>query len=231
MYRVFLVEDEAHLNRVLTAYLQEEGWTVRSFPDGESARGAIQERPDLWVLDIMLPGHVDGYQLLREIKADRPLAPVIFISARDAEIDRVVGLELGSDDYVAKPFLPRELVVRSRKMLERVYGLRDVSEEAEGQPYGKWLLSPYLIDERSRTVTGANGTTIELTTREFDLLCYLTRHAGQVLSRDQVLMAVWGRDFFGSERVVDDLVRRLRRRLPEMRLETVYGYGYRMVQG
>src|SRR4051794_16769211 len=108
MYSIYLVEDEEHLRGVLAAYLEKEGWQVRSFHDGTSAREAISERPDLWVLDIMLPG-VDGFQLMREIKADQPTQPVIFISARDADIDRIIGLELGSDDYLAKPFLPREL--------------------------------------------------------------------------------------------------------------------------
>lgn len=230
MYRIYLVEDEEDLRGVLAAYLEKEGWQVRSFPDGTSAREAISERPDLWVLDIMLPG-VDGYQLMREIKADQPMQPVIFISARDADIDRIIGLELGSDDYLAKPFLPRELVIRTRKLLERVYGDRlHGSLIAAQERRVKLTVGPYLIDEQGRIVTDADGTNPELTSKEFELLLYLVNHHGQVLERQQVLTAVWGIDYFGTDRVVDDLVRRLRRKLPELRLETVYGYGYRMVK-
>ncbi|MCP1310185.1 response regulator transcription factor [Paenibacillus tyrfis] len=229
MYRIFLVEDEEHLNGVLTAYLESEGWQVRSFLDGAEARQAIAERPDLWILDIMLPG-IDGYQLLREIKADQPRLPAIFISARDADIDRVVGLELGSDDYMAKPFLPRELVIRTRRLLERAYGVRGREEPAGAGSRPRLSLPPYMVDEGARAVTAEDGQPIELTSKEFDLLLYFARHAGQVLEREQVLAGVWGDDYYGSDRVVDDLVRRLRRKLPQLRLETVYGYGYRMVK-
>lgn len=232
MYSIFLVEDEEHLRGVLAAYLEKEGWQVRSFPDGTSARDAISERPDLWVLDIMLPG-VDGFQLMREIKADQPTQPVIFISARDADIDRIIGLELGSDDYLAKPFLPRELVIRCRKLLERVYAsqangvLSSVAAERRGQ---LTTLGSYTIDEPARTVIDSDGTALDLTSKEYELMLYFVQHQGQVLEREQVLRAVWGIDYFGTDRVVDDLVRRLRRKLPDMRLETVYGYGYRMVK-
>ncbi|MFD0698861.1 response regulator transcription factor [Paenibacillus sp. GCM10027628] len=228
MYRIYLVEDEEHLRGVLAAYLEKEGWQVRSFPDGTSAQTAITERPDLWVLDIMLPG-VDGYQLMREIKADRPAQPVIFISARDADIDRIIGLELGSDDYLAKPFLPRELVIRARKLLDRVYGGASAIATFQ-ERRTKLSAAPYLIDEQARIVTDGGGEKLELTSKEFELLVFLVNHHGQILEREQVLAAVWGMDYYGSDRVVDDLVRRLRRKLPELRLETVYGFGYRMVK-
>ncbi|MGG1555444.1 MULTISPECIES: response regulator transcription factor [Paenibacillus] len=230
MYRIFLVEDEEHLRGLLAAYLEKEGWQVRSFPDGISARDAIAERPDLWVLDIMLPG-VDGFQLIREIKADLPGMPVIFVSARDADIDRVIGLELGSDDYMPKPFLPRELVIRARKLLERVYAGQAAGSAAPvEQPVKLPTIASYAIDEPARSVKDGQGQPLELTAKEFELLLYFYRHLGQVLEREQVLSAVWGADYFGTDRVVDDLVRRLRRKLPELPLETVYGYGYRMVK-
>ncbi|MEW9700944.1 response regulator transcription factor [Paenibacillus sp. SI8] len=228
MYQIILVEDEEHLSGVLAAYLAKEGWQVRAFPDGTSAQSAIGERPDLWVLDIMLPG-VDGYQLMREIKADNPSQPVIFISARDADIDRIIGLELGSDDYLAKPFLPRELVIRTRKLLERVYA-GGVAAGALPERRSKLAAAPYFIDERARVVTDSDSMAIDLTSKELDLLLFLIHHQGQLLEREQLLTAVWGIDYYGSDRVVDDLVRRLRRKLPELRLETVYGYGYRMVK-
>ncbi|NPV93266.1 MAG: response regulator transcription factor [Firmicutes bacterium] len=224
-YRINLVEDEPNLNQLLSSYLRQEGWRVHSFLDGGEARAAILERPHLWILDIMLP-EVDGYQLLREIKADSPRMPVVFISARDADIDRIVGLEMGSEDYVAKPFTPRELVIRTRRLLDRAYG----GNYAEwGELEQRLRIDPYLVDEPARMVYEGE-TPLELTSREFDLLLYFAKRPGYSLSREQILRHVWGEDYFGSDRVVDDLVRRLRKKLPALRLETVYGYGYRVVK-
>jgi len=218
-YRIHLVEDEVNLNELLTSYLSKEGWEVVSFVNGETARLAIPEHPHLWILDIMLPD-IDGYQLLREIKADLEVMPVIFISARDAELDRVIGLEMGSDDYLPKPFLPRELVIRTRKLLDRVY---------TEQPREKLFIPPYIIDEHQRLVL-CNDEVIDLTSREFDLLLFLAKHPGQAFSREQMLDQIWGLEYVGTDRVVDDLVRRLRKKMPVFKLETIYGHGYRMVK-
>ena len=216
-FRIFLVEDDNNLNLVLSSYLQKEKWNVCSFYTGEEARQAINEHPDLWILDIMLPD-IDGYQLIREIKADSPHIPVIFISARDADIDRVIGLEFGSDDYLPKPFLPRELVIRTHKLLQRVYNIKSHCQE----------ISPYSINEISRSVKELD-VTIELTSKEFDLLLFFAKNQGQALSREQILNHLWD-DYFGTDRVVDDLVRRLRKKMPCLRIETMYGYGYRMIK-
>lgn len=224
-YRIYLVEDEVHLNQVLSTYLEKEGWSVRSFLTGGEAQRAIPEKPELWILDIMLPD-IDGYQLIREIKAATPGIPVIFISARDADLDRVIGLELGSDDYLAKPFLPRELVIRTRNLLERIYG--KAAAPAAGSP-NLLQLSPYTINPETRMVR-AGETEIELTSKEFDLLLFFAANLNQAFSREQILSSVWGGDYFGSDRVVDDLVRRLRKKMPELRLETMYGFGYRLVK-
>lgn len=223
-YRIHLVDDEENLNRVLTTYLRNEGWEVRSFLTGEEARSAIALRPQLWILDIMLPD-VDGFQLIREIKADSPGIPVIFISARDADLDRVIGLEMGSDDYLAKPFLPRELVIRTRKLLDRIYGL------PHRPPLAAFIsIPPYRIDETRRLVLRQEpAQEIELTSKEFDFVLFMAKNQGQAFSREQLLARVWGDDYFGTDRVVDDLVRRIRKKLPDLRLETIYGYGYRMV--
>ncbi len=220
-YKIYLVEDEENLNELLSSYLSKEGWNVQPFLCGEKAMRAIPERPDLWILDIMLPD-IDGYRLLQYIKADDPSIPVIYISARDAELDRVLGLEMGSDDYLPKPFLPRELVIRTRKLLERVYGEQYVD-------ISMIKVHPYLIDERRRKLT-QDDQEIDLTSKEFDLMVMLARNQGQAFSREQVLDHVWGQDYVGSDRVVDDLVRRLRKKLPEFRVETIYGYGYRLVK-
>lgn len=217
-YRIYLVEDDANLNLILSSYLKQEGWQVLSFLTGNTANQALVDPPDLWILDIMLPD-IDGYELLKRIKARSPQVPVIFISARDADIDRILGLELGSDDYLPKPFLPRELVIRTRKLLERVYNTNKSVHS----------ISPYTINEVSRAVKLAD-TTIELTSKEFDLLLFFAKHQGQALSREQVLDQVWGDDYFGTDRVVDDLIRRLRKKLPALQIETIYGYGYRMVK-
>lgn len=217
-YRIYLVEDDKNLNLVLTSYLEKEGWQVSSFLTGSEAEEAIKDPPDLWILDIMLPD-IDGYHLLQEIKSASPGIPIIFISARDADIDRVVGLELGSDDYLAKPFLPRELVIRCRNLLERIYS-------PSLQIYN---VPPYIINEASRTVK-TNDETVELTSKEFDITLYFVKNQGIALSREQILAAVWGADYFGSDRVVDDLIRRLRKKLPCLNIETIYGYGYRMVK-
>lgn len=217
-YKIYLVEDDENLNLVLTSYLKREGWEIVSFLDGLSAERYIDIPPDLWILDIMLPD-IDGYELIKKIKSMTPNVPVIFISARDKDIDRVVGLELGSDDYLSKPFLPRELVIRSKNLLDR-YNRDSLSTENIG---------PYTINKGSRMVTQGDDT-IELTSKEYELLIYFVDNIGLALSREQILNHIWGSDYFGSDRVVDDLVRRLRKKLPELDLETVYGYGYRVNQ-
>lgn len=226
-YSIFLVEDENHLNDVLTSYLQKEGWNVTSFTSGEQAKRAIKNAPHLWVLDIMLPD-IDGFELLREIKATSPEVPVIFISARDEDLDRILGLELGSDDYLAKPFLPRELVIRTKKLLERAYGKKLSGENSDANP--TLHIPPYIINPATRMVTN-DHTPIELTSKEFDLLLVFAQNPGYAFSREHLLQNVWGEDYFGSDRVVDDLVRRLRKKMTGLRIETIYGYGYRMMTG
>ncbi len=223
-YQIFLVEDEQNLNQVLTSYLQKEGWQVTPFFTGRDAQKVIGQQPHLWILDIMLP-EVDGYQLIGEIKAKTPSVPVIFISARDADIDRIVGLELGSDDYLAKPFLPRELVIRVRKLLERVYG---GSKEVEGQ-MSTVTIGNYVVDESNRSVISIDGSQVVLTSKEFDALLYFVKNQRRALAREQLIKHIWGEDYYGTDRAVDDLIRRLRKKLPDLRIETLYGYGYRMV--
>ncbi|WP_342753247.1 response regulator transcription factor [Shouchella clausii] len=221
-YNIYLVEDEANLSEVLKAYLQKEGWNVTVFLDGNAAIEAVPDKPHLWVLDIMLPG-TDGYQVLKAIKEQED-TPVIFISARDADIDRVLGLELGSSDYISKPFLPRELIIRVQKLLNRVYG----TSSAESQ---KIELNNYSIDPIGRTIVDleANNDTVDLTTKEMDLMLLLSADIGKAFSREKIIEHVWGENYFGSERAVDDVVRRVRKKMPRIHLETLYGYGYRIL--
>lgn len=213
---IYLVEDDENLNIVLKSYLENEGFNVKSFLNGLDAKKNIENPPSLWILDIMLPD-IDGYQLIKEIKSTSPHVPVIFISARDEDIDRVLGLELGSDDYLAKPFLPRELVIRVKNILGRNKKPMDTSN-----------LGAYTINKASRQVN-LNGNTIDLTSKEYEILLYFSKNIGRALSREQILIKIWGDNYFGSDRVVDDLIRRLRKKVPKLNIETIYGYGYRVV--
>lgn len=212
MRTIYLVEDEMALSQLLETYLVEAGYKVKIFNNGLDALRAISEQPDLWLLDIMLPG-LDGYALIREIKADNPQVPVIFMSARSAELDRVIGLEMGSDDYLPKPFLPRELVLRVNRILKT-----NVKVETS-------IVSGVVFD-RERRVLKNNETEIMLTVKEYDLLEYFFSRVNQAISRNDILDHVWGTDYFGSERVIDDTLRRIRKKIPELPVETVYGFGY-----
>ena len=204
-YTIYLVEDEENLNSILTSYLRNEGWSVTSFLNGKDAQKQIHNAPHLWILDIMLPD-IDGYQLIKEIKINNEATPVIFISARDADLDRIIGLELGSDDYLSKPFLPRELIIRTKKLLDRVY------KNSNSKPKeNNIMLGSYLIDENTREVS-KDGKVIELTSKEFDLLIFFINQQSQAFSREQILERVWGNDYFGNDRVVDDLLRRLQKK-------------------
>ena len=207
-YNVYLVEDDKSLNSILTSYLKNEGWNVKSFHNGLAAVEVIDEKPDIW----------------DKIKANDPEIPVIFISARDEDLDRITGLEKGSDDYIAKPFSPRELVIRIKKIFQRIYGDKQGKEIIE---YGD-----YIIDLQSRVVKidEDEKEVVDLTSREFDLLVFFLNNISHALTREQILNNVWGRDYFGSDRVVDDLIRRLRKKLPDLKIETIYGHGYRLVR-
>ena len=220
--RIYLVEDEKSLNILLDKYLKKEGYEVTTFADGKSAIERIKDMPDLWILDIMLPD-VDGYEIIKEIKENDKNTPVIFMSARNEELDRVVGLELGSDDYLSKPFLPRELVIRTNKLIERIYGNeKDECEDTTTNVEG------YIIKKKQRTVL-LGTEEIQLTNKEFELLIYFVENKNNLISREQILIKVWGQDYFGSDRVVDDTIRRLRKKMDKINIETVYGYGYKLV--
>ncbi|SFP94759.1 response regulator transcription factor [Salibacterium halotolerans] len=222
-YHVYLVEDESNLSEVLKAYMEKEGWEVTVFDNGADALEAVQNPPHLWVLDIMLPG-TDGYQVLKGIRGEEGDVPVIFISARDQDLDRVLGLEMGSDDYLAKPFLPQELLIRAKKLLSRVY-------DSSSQESKKIELNDYLIDPEARIITDQENLEepVDLTTKEMDLVLLLTEDIGKALSREAIIESVWGENYVGSERAVDDVVRRVRKKMPRVHLETLYGYGYRIL--
>ncbi|MHB8009387.1 DNA-binding response regulator [Clostridium botulinum] len=219
--KVYLVEDEKSLNILLEKYLQREGYEVTTFFNGSSAIERIKDVPDLWILDIMLPD-IDGYQIIKAVKENNKNTPVIFMSARNEELDRVVGLELGSDDYLSKPFLPRELIIRTNKLMERIYGKSNNSMDIITN------IGKYKISKRQRAVFFGEKE-IQLTNKEFELLNFFVENRNNVISREQILISIWGEDYFGSDRVIDDTIRRLRKKMDKLDLETVYGYGYKLV--
>jgi len=216
MKKIFLVEDEKNLRDLLVTYLVNENYNVTAFEDGISAKNAISSNPDLWVLDIMVPG-MNGYALIKEIKKYNQEIPVIFMSARSAELDRVIGLEMGSEDYLPKPFLPRELILRIDRLLK-----------FEKKPKNKSdiYLGSSVFDRQRRIILTGENKEISLTVKEYDFLEFLINNRGKAIERNEIIDNVWGIDYFGSERVVDDTLRRLRKKIPEIPLETVYGYGY-----
>jgi DNA-binding response OmpR family regulator len=216
---VVVVEDDPHIADLVDLYLRRDGFRVLLARDGAQGLEFI-EREDPWIaiLDVGLPGELDGFAVCRAIRAKGNL-PVLFLTARDDEVDRILGLELGADDYLVKPFSPRELVARVRAILRRT---RDISVPQEVVAIGDLEID---LRRREARVT---GQAISLTTREFELLAFLSGNIGLALSRQQLLDGVWGADWFGDERTVDVHVAQLRKKLGEsLPLDTVWGVGYR----
>lgn len=219
MYNIYLVEDEKSLNDILVFYLNNEGFNCTGFTNGLSALENIEKSPHLWVLDIMLPD-IDGFMLLKKIKEYNPDTPVIFISARDQDLDIIAGLELGGDDYIAKPFMPMELVIRSKKLIERTYKIKSSINNTKSIGCG------YKLDLSMRKLFKDNKE-IPLTSKEFDTIDFLSRNEGIALSRESIISNVYNDDAFINDRSVDDLIRRLRKKIPDINIDTIYGYGYR----
>ena len=210
-----IVEDEKDLNELVKRYLEKEGYYINSYLTFDEAYSHLDDPCDLWVLDIMLDDK-SGFDLIEEIKGRNKDIPVIFMSARDKEFDRIIGLEKGSDDYITKPFSPKELVLRVNNIIKRVY--RDDE---------KIMIDGYEIDENQRIVY-ENGKVVDLTTKEFDLLMLFVKNKGTAFLREQILVKVWDSNFYGSDRVVDDTLRRLRKKMPNINIPTIYGFGYRL---
>jgi two-component system response regulator CssR len=214
---ICVVEDEKDLNELVKRYLEKEGYEVRSYLTYEqAAMHCSDDDVHLWVLDIMLDNK-SGFDLIEEIRHQSREVPVVFMSARDKEFDRIIGLEKGSDDYITKPFSPKELVLRINNIMRRVY--KDSQE--------KISVDGYEIDEEQRKVFRAEAE-LELTTKEFDLLMLFVRNRATAFSREQILKKVWEINYYGSDRVVDDTLRRLRRKMPDLNIHTIYGFGYRL---
>jgi DNA-binding response OmpR family regulator len=230
-----VIEDDHHISDLVAMYLRRDGFRVLQADDGETGLAIVdRERPTLVIVDIGLPGELDGFDVCRRLRRDQPLSsggpgrpgqgttPVLILSARDDEVDRVLGLELGADDYVTKPFSARELVARVHAILRRT------GVPQAGAAPSVVEIGTIEVDTGRREVRRA-GSVIPLATREFDLLAYLADHTGLALTRRQLLNGVWGDDWCGDERTVDVHVRQLRKKLgDELPLATVWGVGYRM---
>ena len=213
---ICVVEDEKDLNELVRSYLEKEGYEVRSYFTYEEAVVHVSDDDvHLWILDIMLDNK-SGFDLIEDIRRQSKAVPVIFMSARDKEFDRIIGLEKGSDDYITKPFSPKELVLRVNNIVRRVY-----------KDDNRMHVDAYEIDVEQRKLY-CNNQEIELTTKEFDLLMLFVRNKQTAFSRGQILARVWETNYYGSDRVVDDTLRRLRKKMKDLNIHTIYGYGYRL---
>jgi DNA-binding response OmpR family regulator len=220
---ILLVDDEPSILQLARLYLEREGFRVQEAEDGESALAiAAGQRPALIVLDVMLP-KIDGLEVCRRLRAENNPVAILMLTARDEDIDKILGLELGADDYLTKPFNPRELVARIKAILRR---------SESGTPAGGMTirLGELTIDPASREVRCADRI-LDLRTQEFDLLAALAEHRGLVLSREQLLQLAWGFDFYGQTRTVDVHVAHLRKKLEgsSVQIETITGIGYKLV--
>lgn len=221
-YHIGLVEDDKNIQNIVSAYFEKEGYEVTVIGSAEEGWEIWKTNPpDMWILDIMLPG-MDGYEFCKRIRMESEV-PIIIISAKDDEIDKILGLELGGDDYLTKPFSPRELVARVKRLFQRTtYRTSRKTTNDDRLKVGQLLI--YLEERRIFW----DGTEYEITTKEYDMLLLFAENPNRAFSREELLMKIWGNDYFGSDRAVDDLVKRIRKKIPDIPLETVWGYGYRL---
>lgn len=237
VFRVLVVDDEANLRELLRNYLAKEGFVVHLAGDGpEAIAGIRQYHPDVVILDVMLP-HMDGYQVLQEIRKESDVY-VLMLTARSEEMDKVMGLTMGADDFLTKPFSPRELVARIRALQRRSRAplTPEASKGKDERGVSRELCFENLRIDPARREVNVGPERVELTALEFDLLLALASYPGIVLTREQLIEKVWGYDFYGDERVVDVHVKELRKKLydtqPPRLIKTIRGVGYKLeVQG
>lgn len=228
--KILVVDDEDRIRNILKMYLGKEGFAIEEAPDGRAALDKInRENFDLIILDIMMPG-LDGWAVCREIRAKSNL-PIIMLTAREEEADRILGLELGADDYVVKPFSPREVVARAKAVLRRTAADGKNSDSPEDA-----ITYPGIeINSKTREIK-VEGQPVKLTVKEFNLLFLMARNCGRAFTRDELLQAVWGYDYYGDTRTVDTHVNRLRDKLAAIPgsknyVSTVWGVGYKFEVG
>ena len=223
MKHIFIVDDEKRIRDLIEMYIKKEGYNTTTFESADGVLSAIREfMPDLLVLDIMMQG-LDGLDLCKEIRKISEV-PIIFVSARSDELDRILGLELGADDYLAKPFSPRELVVRIKTILKRTTKSSEHNDEI--------LKTKDLEIYVQRRIVKCMGQDIPLTIKEYEVLEFLMKNINLPLSREQIIESIWGYDYDGYDRNVDDTIKRLRKKLKTAKsrvvIKTVWGYGYRI---
>ena len=220
---ILLVDDEPNIVQLARMYLEREGFRVQAVSDGQSALQAVERhKPALMVLDLMLPV-MDGMEVCRRLRLQESPLPILMLTARDEDVDKILGLELGADDYMTKPFNPRELVARVKAILRR-------GERGQPGSSGVFHLGDLVVDPARREVS-VKGQPVELRTQEFDLLIVFAEHKGLVLTREQLLEKAWGYEYYGLSRTVDVHVGHLRRKLSDSstRIETITGVGYKLV--
>ncbi len=223
MKHIFVVDDEKNIRNLIEKYFEKEGFKVSVYENGENLLENLEAiKPDLLVLDIMMPG-TDGLELCKKIRAKSEM-PIIFVSAKDEEIDKILGIEIGGDDYLTKPFSPKELVVRAKRLLKRI-------DKNSSYNNDKIVIKDIEMFT-SRRYIEKNEFELKLTTKEYDLFEFLVRNKNMPFTREQLLEKVWGYDYLGDERIIDDLIKRLRKKLKTvnsiLEITTVWGYGYKI---
>ncbi len=224
MKKILVVDDEKRIREIIVMYLLKEGYEVADFDNADSAYDYLQSNPvDLVVLDIMMRG-TNGLDLCKKIRKTSEV-PIIFVSARNEELDRILGLELGADDYLPKPFSVRELVIRIKNILRRT--------EGQFQPKSESIFARDLVIYPEQRIAKINESELVLTTKEFEVLKYLVENKGYPLSRDKIIQNIWGYEYDGYDRNVDDTLKRLRKKLKEansrVEVQTVWGFGYKIL--
>lgn len=222
MKHIFIVDDEKNIRDLIEKYLVKDGFKVTTFDQGTYVVSEMRRlEPDLLILDINMPG-IDGLEVCKEVRKISDI-PIIFVSARDEAFDRILGLELGGDDYLSKPFSPRELVVRVKNIFKRLEKTQPQKDALEFKDLKVFFERRYVEKE---------GQELKLTTKEYELFEFLVKHMNMPFTREHLIEKIWGYDYVGDLRVIDDLVKRLRKKLKslgsEVQIETVWGYGYKI---
>ena len=224
---IYVADDERTIRELVKEYLVNEGFKVELFENGKVLLDAFfKTRPDMVIIDVMMP-ELDGLSVCKKIRGESDI-PIIIVSAKDDEIDRIVGLEMGSDDYLSKPFSPRELVIRAKKLFDRI------DKITRSQINKNIMIGDLTIDIDGREIK-KDHIVLDMTMKEMDLLIELSENKGRVFTRDQLIKKIWGYEFIGETRAIDDLVKRIRKKLKEAdssaQIETVWGYGYKAIDG
>lgn len=220
--RIAVVEDEPMMNDLICFVLNNAGFKTVSYTSARAAQAGLNRQFDLWLLDIMLETPTAGLDLMKAVREVNPNQAICFLSARDSELDKITGLEIGGDDYITKPFSKKELVLQITNILRRTAPATAAKTSSELLQAGR-----IKIDLHSRRLWW-QGELINLTAKEFDLILLLIQNDGRTVDRHTILRIIWDTNYYGSGRVLDDTIRRVRKKLPDLQIETVYGEGYRV---